>query len=275
MSNARRIDSDERDRISNRLNKMLARHVVAMPCPLDADAYGRFVEATMAELPKRAWHAMRNWWMDNPKEQPPYKSAEHIGVPIILPYGEKLLFQISEDALEAGQYPLFRHEQKVTEFVDINVALWGEERNTFVDWAYSVIKITHRSRFTSHTLDEILDLAGTVGQLHRMCPDLVRYTYSMTQEALAKQERRSPLPAGWMNIERRRIHDMLEHLALCHLLPEDEATITFAQHINVVPWVFDRATMGFANYHASAENDQRKHYSLYETTSDRFRTLQE
>jgi len=275
MSNARRIDSDERDRISSRLNKMLARHVVAMPCPLDADAYGRFVEATMTEMPKRAWHAMRNWWMDNPKEKPPYKSAEHIGIPIILPYGEKLLLQISEGALEAGHYPLFKRDDKVTEFVDINVALWGEERNTFVDWAYTIIKITHRSKSTSQTLDEILEMAGTVGQLHRMCPDLVRYTYSMTQEALAKQERRSPLPVGWMNLERRRVHDMLEHLALCHLLPEDAAIITFGQHLNETPWVFDRMTMGYANWHAGAEHETRKDFSLYEPTTDRFRTLQE
>jgi hypothetical protein len=274
MSNARRIDSDERDRITSRLEKMLARHVVAMPCPLSTEAYGRFVEAALPEIPRRAWHAMRNWWMLDPKEKPPYKSQEHIGIPIVLPYGEQLLLQISEDELDPGQYPLFRHENKITEFVDINIALWGEERQAFVDWAYVAVKITARARESSHTLSEILELAGTVGQLHRMCPDLVRYTYSMTQEALARQERRSPLPDGWMNINRRKIHDMLEHLALCHLLPENTAVNTFTQYVNEEPWVFDRAAMGFANYHATADTDQRKYFSMYQLETDRFVTLQ-
>jgi hypothetical protein len=268
MSNYRVLSVDEKNRMLMILNRMLARHVVTHPCPLNADAYGRYVEATLADMPRRAWHAMRNWWL-SVDEPPPFKSQEFIGIPTIMPLGHVMHMQINKEALEENKYPLFRMD-KVSEPLDINQVLWGEERSDFLDWAYMAVKITARSLRTQHTFDALINMASTVGQLHRMCPDLVRYTYDMTQEALAKQERRSPLPHDWMRVDRRNIHDMLDHLALCHLLPEVPGLESFKHHVNVTQWMFDYSTSGCANYQSAPEAPTRKLLSVYDIGSDNF-----
>lgn len=269
MSNDRRIDERTRDRMIGTLERLLSRHVKSTVCPLDADGLALIVGASLPDYAATAWNAMRNWWLHSLKEPPPFRAAEFIGIPILLPNGPRLYMQISADDLEPGHYPLFNGMTAIAQPVEPALVLPQASVSDFIDWGVSAVQIVKRSGRTSVTLDTLVNMASTVGQLHRMCPDLVRYTYTRAQEALARQERRSPLPDDWMTVDRRAIRDMLDHLALCHLIPEGDSPVlaghtTFSNHTGNSTWMFDRDALGWCHYETSVAIDDRKAYAVVE-----------
>jgi hypothetical protein len=214
---------------------------------------------------------MRRWWLNREGSPPPFKRQDFVGIPVIMPMGHRLVLQISEDLLTTEKYPLFKRGELDT-WIDVGPLLNDEERSDFQDWAYTCVKVASRSCGTQCTANQLINMASTVGQLQRMCPDLVRYAYPQTKQALAAQERRSPLPYGWMDVDRKAIHRMLEHLALCYLLPEAETNSEpcFQSVTARVEWVFDHSTLAYASYEARPHQDLISKLDYYWESQDRF-----
>lgn len=131
----------------------------------------------------------------------------------------RVLLQIPREVFSEAQMPMF--VTKTRPAFDPATVLSPEKCAEFAEWAKSTVHIYTRVVQTRATLSAVLGLASTVGQLVRMAPDVVKYTDGLTREALGSQERRSPLPDAWMQMDRLEVEAAQGHLAFCYLLPPD------------------------------------------------------
>lgn len=269
-SNARVLTEAEKGHMKTFLHSLAARHVGQTKCPMNPEQLARIVEASFPqERGAAAWRAMREWWVIREATPPPFKRQDFVGIPILMPNGHRLMIQLSEGTMSPEKYPLFKQGPRWHE-VDAGYLFNDTERSDFQDWAYLCVQVAGRSRDTQVMIEQLVDMASTVGQLNRMCPELVRYSFAMTQDALQKQERRSPLPYGWMEVDRRAIHLMLEHLALCYLLPEVSSVVKFQELTAHTEWVFDHQTLLYCDFSARPHDAYINTMSKWNTREGRF-----
>lgn len=270
MSNASRLTEEERERMNNTVDHLLLRHLMANPCPLPPSKLAALYAAAMDPPALATWEATRHWWQIT-EHRPPVRSTTHAAVPLALPNGATVIMQIMGDTIEEEKFPLWSYDQPdINRRVDAAKVL-GDMADEFVAWVNTACGVHTRQLTTKVVCHDIIELSGTVGQLHRMCPDLVRYTYDQTREALERQQRRSPVPYGWHNIDRRLVRQSMDHLALCYLLPDDAArdatTLGFTYNSN---WIFCHNTLGSANGVSLPCYEQRALVSKYDLETEAF-----
>lgn len=251
------------------VDKLLLRHLLSVKSPLTPDHNAALYSAKMDEFERRAWHAVRELWMAR-GERPSINSVPQAAVAVRMPGNVVLVHQMTLASLEDWKYPMWNYST-VNPNDPVNVAdALGADAPTYIEWAETAVKVHSQVVRTKTVCDKVIDLAGTVGQLHHMCPDLVRYTYSTTREALERQQRRSPTPWGWENIDRRVLREAMDHLALCYLLPESTTPdLACNGFIYSADWIFALNTLGWAT--GISHPDYRSRVSLTSYDVDRAR----
>jgi hypothetical protein len=272
MGNASHLPEEEKDRMRSMIDRLLLRHMVSTPCPLPPSKLAALYAATMPDYVRHTWEAAITWWRTT-GDRPPLRRVELVGVPVLLPYGERLVLQIECESIERESYPMWAYDAPDLANPIDTVKVLGDDAREFHDWACTAINVHHRTVQTSGVARKVIELASTVGQLHRMCPDMVKYTYNQTREALERQQRRSPRPYGWENIDRRQLRESMDHLALCYLLPEIEAGGISGPsgYAYTQTWIFSRETITSASGKAHPSHANRALMSSYSLEAGLFK----
>jgi hypothetical protein len=87
----------------------------------------------------------------------------------------------------------------------------------FQSWVKASCLMSQRQNDAGKTIDDIVDMLSTPGQLRRMVPELTPYLGPDLQRDLAAQTRKSPLPALWAQFDKDRVERMTAALAEGHL----------------------------------------------------------
>ena len=95
----------------------------------------------------------------------------------------------------------------------------GEARTAeFKEWAQAAALCTAKHDRANKTIEDLLKMASTYGQLRRMVPDLANYLGPQARLLLDSQERKSPFPPEWAAYPKDNIEQLLLALAEGHLL---------------------------------------------------------
>lgn len=245
----RRITECERNSMDETTLHYLTRHVVAHGQIEDHDALRDLMVASLPDHIRPVWHAMRYWYTTDGKKPSALDQQSAHGIPVVFPSGKKLLLQYTLIAANFREEPMLDLSEVAVNTVSA-VDVLGEEKATQLEeWCVTACQIAARVHRSWTTACSITSISSTVGQLHRMCPDLVRYVFPQTAKALETQVRRSPLPDEWMNISRSAVADMVNHLALCYILPEcKRQRDDYRAVLDSSCWAFDSTLMRFASW---------------------------
>ena len=94
----------------------------------------------------------------------------------------------------------------------------GEHTETFLEWITSTAKLRIELIEAKQTIDNLLSMAKTAGQIKRMVPDLLQYLPVDLRKAYRDQVRASSLPFEWAPYPRDRVERLLTALGKGHLL---------------------------------------------------------
>lgn len=122
------------------------------------------------------------------------------------------------------------------------VAAMGDDYDTFVEWAKRAHNIHLEYSKGKTTLENVLKMCSTVGQVHRVAADLIHLMSPGVQQALSEMKVRSPLPADYFELNHDDVKELGLFISKCALLPplpngrHDDARIihymTWATHLN-------------------------------------------
>lgn len=255
-----RLGVYERERSVNIVNDLLNRHVCAHQAmfPLTPEDCIQLWLHTMAPYERALYDATREFRLVHPDEDSPLSMCNHL--PFRIQFGETvLLMQVSRDFLLRGKFPMFYRNQPPPPCPVYSV-LSEKKATSFVDWSMKAVHLVHRVQTSIGVLEKVIDLANTAGQLQRMAPDLLKYMHELTNKALQGQERRSPLPNEWMEVDRLKLRCALDHLGVCYLLPK--ATNSRDRIWSSDEWVFDQM-VDRASYDLRAGIEKRDGVSKY------------
>jgi hypothetical protein len=94
----------------------------------------------------------------------------------------------------------------------------GEVGEKILQWIVRCEELKREILNAAETLERVLNMANTAGQLKRMVPDLMRYLPADYNSAVEQQERRSALPRYWASTPREPIYAALNTLAKAAML---------------------------------------------------------
>ena len=247
----RRITEVERNSMDSAILNYLTRHVISCGQIENYDAMRDLYLASMPAHIVPVWHSMDTWYKLRQRRPPALDQQCAAGMPVRFPSGKVLLLQYPMHLANARCEPMPDIDMEPMEVVNAAVLGNDEVVADLEAWCVKACEVASRVHRSFNTATEITAICNTVGQLHRVCPDLVRYVFPQTAEALRNQVRRSPVPDGWMEIDRSRIADMCNHLALCYLLPEcPPLKGDYRSYLDTACWAFDQTTRKFASWPA-------------------------
>jgi hypothetical protein len=155
------------------------------------------------------------------------------------------------------------------EFCKPHLLLAADKAKAFDEWCRRSIHTFARCRASHDMIMSLTNMASTVGQLYRMAPELVRYTQLHTQDALAKQERRSPLPAEWMQVDRMTLRATMDHISLCYLLPDPaNGSLEIGSVVWSALWPWAGNGLIFSNYNNRPGSELTAQLTSYELPND-------
>ena len=257
-----RITNRERAEFNDSVDCLTARHRLAHRCPLKPEDLVALWRANMSPVDLNFWLAAQAkaqsgddlYFIIKPEAQ---------GVLCDFDFG-RVCLQIPKATFEEGKFPIWDRQRDMS-FVDPAVVLGADLHKELREWALNAIHIHTRVEMTRQMLKEILNISNTIGQINRMAPELVKYANPLTQQALTKQERRSPLPEEWMQIDRTVMRSSLDHLTFCYLLPRVEESEVDADSL---PWCWDGPGIGCARYTVRPEPIHLRQLSTYKLPFD-------
>lgn len=255
----RRITECERNSMDETILAYLTRHIVSHGEIEDHNALRDLMVASLPDYIEPVWQTMHNWYVRLGKRPPALEQQVAHGIPVRFPSGKRMLLQYTQMAANKQLEPMLELDGVNPNWVNI-VDILGEERAAQLEeWSVTACQIASRVERSFRTASSITEIANTVGQLHRMCPDLVRYVFPQTAQALQTQVRRSPVPDEWMRIDRAAVADMVNHLALCYILPEQKVNKrNYREILPNVCWAFDRDTVRHASWSTHRTFDHKE-----------------
>jgi hypothetical protein len=99
--------------------------------------------------------------------------------------------------------------------------LTEEQLAEFMVWVDQCKSLVTEADNANHQFDVLLDTCSTVGQLHRLVPELITLVPEKNQKAFAEQSKRSPMPSGYFELDINAIERMNLFFTKCKLLPEN------------------------------------------------------
>jgi hypothetical protein len=114
--------------------------------------------------------------------------------------------------------------------------LTEEQLAEFMVWVDQCKSLVTEADNANQQFNKLLDTCSTVGQLHRLVPELITLVPEKNQKAFAEQSKRSPMPAGYFELDINAIERMNLFFSKCKLLPEP--TRCFYAHYRTTTWAF-------------------------------------
>lgn len=271
-----KLTEDEKQNMANRLQCYLGRHIVTIPPMPHRDLLLPLIVSSQFNGPEyEVWANVRKLWLDKPDKTPHMMaSVQSMGYDLMFDGGHAFGLQAVTEVLTECRIPSWlpvRHTDRHSgNPVLVSEVVPEQVLPEFTEWCHTSVLITERVCRTWNVLHDVLRLASTVGQLHRMMPDLLKYVYDTTKQALEQQQRRSPLPQGWMDIDRAAIRHAGDHLALCHMLPQQpfeernwhRADEGFQHHMGGGLLAFGKTGREYMGYHAQMQTRKPRHFSF-------------
>jgi len=106
---------------------------------------------------------------------------------------------------------------RAVKLLDFDHVLAKESYAEFLTWASAAASANTRQVEARETINAIIQMLSTAGQLRRMVPELVQYLPRCYQESVAAQMRSSPFPEEWAAYPKDKVDRMLAALAEGHL----------------------------------------------------------
>lgn len=227
-----RLDDSERSRIKSVVHELLTRHLQLQrrqlpvtaeelyPVYLHALEQWRPAAREFAEATTRLWKFIDPERDDDDK---PFDTPEMAGFTVRTGQGHRVMLQLEVLDFDDKQLAICHRPEYIPGDLYIgDLPLPYEKRLAFDEWLGTTVEVVNRVSNSVTALDNAIENANTVGQLHRICPELVRYCYGSTKQAFDAQKRRSPMPRCWSPGDRRAMFRLAEHMALCALAPRVE-----------------------------------------------------
>lgn len=226
-----RLSVYEKRNFNDTIDNLTERHRLALPCPLGAEDLVALWCGNMDDVDRNFWRAAQVKLIRG--DNLPFIEPDSQGV--LLDFGfARLCLQIPKTVFDGAKLPIWNRQSDMS-LVNPQHILGDELYASLRDWAKVAVHIHTRVEMTKLILKKITGIANTVGQLNRMAPELVKYSSALTQQALGEQERRSPLPDEWMQLDRMLVRTSLDHLTFCYLLPKVEDQ----PDADAAPWIWD------------------------------------
>ena len=102
----------------------------------------------------------------------------------------------------------------------------GNDWGIFQEWVINQGSLYDEMKSAWDTVNEIVNMTSTAGQIRRMVPELLDYLPKDKAEALRAQKRASNVPYKWSAFDRNRVQRALHALAKCHIMPKVHGCIT-------------------------------------------------
>ena len=115
--------------------------------------------------------------------------------------------------------------KKVLRYPDPLAHAWGDQWGKWCDWARPAGQLVMEMHEAWQTVQQLVNMASTAGQIKRMVPELLNYLPKDKAEELRAQKRSSSIPYEWSAYDRRRVQRMLFCAAKCYLLPKGDGNI--------------------------------------------------
>ena len=88
-----------------------------------------------------------------------------------------------------------------------------------VHWMREIVSFSDKATAAMRTLDRVLKLSNTAGQLAQMIPEIVPFLSPEKQSLCAAQQKASSLPPEWAACPREPVQEMMLQVTKCSLLP--------------------------------------------------------
>lgn len=101
----------------------------------------------------------------------------------------------------------------------VNQRLGAKKAMALLGWLEQATVLDKEIEAATETVDDILKMVRTAGQLKRMVPELIKHLRPEHQKLLAKQSRTSAVPYEWSAYPRVAVENATNTVAKCLLLP--------------------------------------------------------
>lgn len=101
-------------------------------------------------------------------------------------------------------------------------------------WMVQYGALMRETRDAWQTINELMNMLSTVGQLKRMVPEILEYLSKDKADELRSYVRASAVPYEWSGFERSRVRLMLVTMAKCHMIGKSKDGMA-RQFINQEP----------------------------------------
>jgi hypothetical protein len=211
-----RLTIREKNNVSNRINQLIQRYVLnTQTCPLGEEDLHALWRAQLPPVGIRFYEAL----IDVSKTGLVTPVATDYSYAFEIGDGKgALILQLMTDKFDMRTHPMWTLTDRLT--VIPREVIGEEKAEELLAWMKNSIHAKAVAVRSAHVLHEVVQLAGTAGQLQRMAPDLLKYCDELSALAAAQQERRSPLPEAWMMVSRLHLRCALDLLGVGYLLGE-------------------------------------------------------
>lgn len=100
--------------------------------------------------------------------------------------------------------------------------LGSDKAERLTRWMNEITRHEDRAKQALSTLEAVLELPNTLGQLSRMVPEIVPFLSHSAQKKIQQQEKSSALPHKWAAFDKDMVHAMMDQICMCALLPQVE-----------------------------------------------------
>lgn len=225
-----RITQAEHNEIVEKFSEMLGRIINANPCPLTPDEMIQAWENTLPEDYVAAYRTMERYARTSQEK------TNRADLPLRQKDGTCITVRLhiggygNHSKNHTEKFAIYRHEEPVPL---AQMDLPAERLESFVEWMQLAPLLLARNKCAYSTIEDLLRMASTVGQVKRMAPELVYYMSDRYKAAANEQQRRSPLSPEWSMYPRAAVKECIDTLAICHLLPPGRRQVAYVEDI---PW---------------------------------------
>ena len=221
------------DTITSSVHELLARAMLATRIQLPESFFTKVVLGSLSDPTCRALcHLLKHTPVS--VTMTPW---DHNSI-VVAPSGTyKVRIQVNKSVI-----PVITAERRRVELGWMTRTMRPDEAAIFTAWLEESSSMYARILNAREVLKDLLELAGTAGQLNRMAPELIKYLPAEPQSILRQQVKRSPLPAQWATYNRDNLKDAMDLLAMCHLMPKCVATL---REIEAMPDSMRNGPRGF------------------------------
>jgi hypothetical protein len=236
MATRNRVDHETTSELTARLHDVLNETIKFLRCPLTADEMRAVWHTHIPEEIKAAHEMMTAYKYLNYRHHSGTDPHAIFVIPDLQWQGRSLCVRLwlDQEERQGGEFmdlptwaegphhmPLHKFGADMRRWITVDQiyeAINKERGNEFLKWGHNAGLVSNAHLEAIKTIEEILSMTSTVGQIRRMVPEIVQYCTPKQQAKLNEQQRRSPFPAEWAAYDKSRVQRLLDALAKGHLV---------------------------------------------------------